>query len=612
MAKDNGSGSGDELAAVVLVGMGAVAAVVVFFIPAVLALTVFLCARRWLSTREYLVLLLGGILGWAVGASSHVHTYWMWLSSLRHGLTLSGFPWLAAGLTAAVFVGVLGLVSGSRISERMPRLLRSTVDTSPGSILPSQSQKDQLSSVVAAPGGVVSPPIAAPDQAAEPGQRLFPIGVDPAGAQVRLSESEIRTHAMILGSTGSGKTESIKVMAGGLLDLGWEGMVLDLKEDAAPGGLRDWCETYAAAHHRPYQELRLSVTSSDTWFNPLFGMGPDEIRDTILALQDFDDAYWQALNKELLGQAVNLMLWAHQADPAQFPAPTMYDLGKMMSSGDLKEATRRMRAVVTTTVPGVVADDFRALANPSQAMQQSATGYGSKLTLLYDTQAGRIVLRPDPTGHRRLIDVTANGLTYIGLDSQGKADLTKMISSAVLQRMSVYAAARVTGQAGHSADRPRFLIVDEANWVNRTIVQNLLSRARSAGIAMVLCTQGPKDWIDVQGDDWGKLTQNVNIAMIMSQGEPESAELCADYIGREYKQRRSETVRQQRGLMFLKPARDKQTGDLLESHSIREELAHKIDPDDLRRMGVGEAILRVGKPQERVTWMKVIRRDPSL
>jgi hypothetical protein len=97
----------------------------------------------------------------------------------------------------------------------------------------------------------------------------------------------------------------------------------------------------------------------------------------------------------------------------------------------------------------------------------------------------------------------------------------------------------------------------------------------------------------------------------MSQGEPESAEMCADYIGHVYKKQRSETVRQQRGLFFDKLARDKATGDILESHMIREELMHLIDPDDLRRMGVGEAILRVSKPAERVSWVKVMRRDPT-
>ena len=66
---------------------------------------------------------------------------------------------------------------------------------------------------------------------------------------------------------------------------------------------------------------------------------------------------------------------------------------------------------------------------------------------------------------------------------------------------------------------------------DRGLVVNLLARGRSAGIHLSLCTQGPNDWIDRHGDDWSRLTQNTNVAIIMAQGTPGAAELCADFIG---------------------------------------------------------------------------------
>ena len=403
----------------------------------------------------------------------------------------------------------------------------------------------------------------------------------------------------------SGKSKTIEGLAGALLDLGWSGMLLDLKEDTAPGGLRDWCQTYASSHSVPYQELRLSDAQSPFWFNALSGMGADEMRDAILTLSDFDDAYWQALNKELLGQTVNLVVWAHQADPKNFPEPTMYDIGKLLSTGNLKNATKKHRAVVAATMPHIdPAEDFRVLENPSADQAKSAVGFGSKLTLIYDTQAGRTVLRPSPDGTKRQVNVTAPGLTYVGLDSQGKADLTKVISSSTLQRMSVYAAQRVTGQVtGEDSKAPRFLIVDEANWVDRTITQNLLSRARSAGIAVFLCTQGPKDWVDKNGDDWGKLTQNTNVAIVMRQGEPQSAEMCADYIGTD-KQEETSTSFQTEDNVFGGSQRK------VTSQNSREVDSYLVEPETLRRMEVGEAVLKVGVPN-RVEWMKVALRDPK-
>lgn len=433
--------------------------------------------------------------------------------------------------------------------------------------------------------------------------------IDPVPARCIQVDSDDSTY-LAGGFIPTHNTETIKALCGALLDLGWSGMVLDLKEDTAPGGLRDWCEIYARTHSLPYQELRLSDPDPKFWFNPLSGIGPDEIRDMILTLQEFDDAYWQAINKELLGQAVNLLVWAHEAAPDLFPEPTMFDLGKMLSTGSIKEATKKARAVVLQSVPGVTEEDFRTLANPTQAHQQSAGGFGAKLTLIYDTQAGRTTLR-EGDGTRRPLDVTAPGVVYVGLDSQGKADLTAVISSSILQRMSVYAAARTTGLVtGDESRKPRFLIVDEANWVNRTIVQNLLSRARSAGIAMFLCTQGPEDWIDKQGDDWGRLTQNTNVAIIMRQGSPKAAELCADYIGVHDVLKQSSSRRVTTNVFGKQKVVRDDNFRVMENQMEREMEEHIVSPEEVRQLTVGEGILKVGTTQ-RIEWVKVSQRDPA-
>ena len=332
---------------------------------------------------------------------------------------------------------------------------------------------------------------------------------------------------VILGSTGSGKTVTIKSLAAALMDLGWEGMILDLKEDTARGGLRDFCRDYAGAHSMAYQHLALSEVNSEYWINPLEGMNADYARDTILALTGFDDFYWSSINKKMLGQLVNLCYDAHEADPVSVPYPTIYGIGELLEKGSLANATKKLRAIVEAAHPGASTGRYDALASPEQDAQKSASGFGAKLTQMYDTIAGRTVLRPGEG--RKDINVTEGGLVYVGLDSMGKLDLSVLISSAVLQRMSVFAAHRTTGQSDRGGKR--FLIIDEASVANRTILKALLSKARSAGVAIIVCTQGPDDWIDENGDDWSELTQNINIGVVMRQGSAKSAELCAEYVG---------------------------------------------------------------------------------
>lgn len=428
-----------------------------------------------------------------------------------------------------------------------------------------------------------------------PGHRDISFSVDSKLVPVKINERELGMHAVILGSTGSGKTETIKSLAGALADLDYPVLLLDLKEDTQTGGLRDFAKTYARSHNTDFQELSLSDPNPDFWFNPFLGMGPDEAREVVLSLSEFDDEHWQSINKKLLGQLINMLYDAHEADPTVVPYPTIFELGRVLSKSSLNDATKKMRGLIKTR-QGAAYDEERysAMSSPTAEEQKTASGFGAKLTQMYATVAGRTMLRPDTEGHRQMLDVTRPGITYVGLSMLAQRDLATVISSAVLQRMAVYAAARASGR--ESAAQQRAVIIDEANAINREIVKNLLARARSAKVMMVLCTQSPEDWIDARGDDWSTMANNVNVAMIMSQGSSHSAELCAEFIG------------QKKQMMLMQSA---ERGEWSDRQSMRETTDFIVQPHDLRSMSIGEMILRVGKPAERVVWATVKVRDPT-
>ncbi|MFM7088857.1 MAG: type IV secretion system DNA-binding domain-containing protein [Candidatus Paceibacterota bacterium] len=506
------------------------------------------------------------------------------LPILAMSLLLTGFSFLFSGTKLAAWVP-------ARIGKYNP-LRKSEVQTG---ILPTVEEKKLAAKGVAElPRQLVKEGISSVDQKLSDEGR-FVIGAGKLGEPITITEKEVRTHALLFGSTGSGKTESIKAIAGGLLDLGWHGIILDLKEDAQTGGLLDWCNMYADAHAIGFQQFRISDPSPKYWFSPLLGMGPDEARDTILASQQFEAAYYRALNEKQLGQLIQLLYACNSIDPVAYPTPTVYEIGKVLAAPSLPQATRERVAIVTSTISGYKKEDFDSLINPDAAMVQAAGGLGARLTAMYETQAGRRALRG---GDGRIeFDVTKPGLSYVGLDSLGKPELTKLVSTSVLQRMAVYAADRTSGKI--SDTKPRFLIVDEANFVARKVLLNLLSRARSAGIACIVCTQGPTDWSarEPGEPDLTSLVQNSNIALIMRQGERTNAELCADIIGRAEKSILTQQVR---------------NGEVTLAGSMSTTVDYLVSPDYLRSLETGEAILRVGSPQERQQFVKVARRDPNI
>jgi len=600
-------GKGAE-AAFVIFALLAIAFVVA--VPALLAVGIFFGLRERVSRDESRVLAVTAVVLLIIGEvtwhGGFLGSYFHWLGVLVTGKGGSrlDIPVLPVILLAVIMAtGVASLQQTQIAVWGLKSFRKEGLSNTRHSLIPTHKEKTRMS--------VAAPPtealvIHADDHSVHDntpaGKRRFPIGIGPDRRPITLGEDEIGMHTLVFGSTGSGKTVTLEVLAASLLDLGWSGSVLDLKEDTKPGGFRDWCQDYAHTHALPYQELRLSDPNPSFFFNPLEGIGPDEARDTILSLTELEDAYWAAINRKQLGQTCTLFWMANEVDPIRFPTPSMFEIGKLLSAPDLKTAAKAMSATVLHALPASFApEDFSALLSPTKAEAEAASGFGARLLGVYSTQAGRAILRPASTGvARSSLDVTQAGLTYIGLDSLGKADLTKMISSSVLQRLSVYASQRTTAGNTRGAPRPRFVIIDEANWVDRVIIQNLLSRARSAGIAIVLATQGPKDW-DTHGrtgvPGFEALAQNCNIGIIMAQGELANAEVCADYIGLKERQVFSQQVRE---------------GGLQDAGSVQMTRDHIVSPDELRELTIGQAIVKVSKPVNSVNWAQIAMRDPKL
>ena len=580
-------------------------ALLFFLVPTILSIILFYFFRGKLKKIEIVSLFVASTLMLIFVSIHNVKNYVLWLMSFfsHQSVSRTDIPYsFILNLSVVIFLVML-LGKNTKIGGYMPNIsggmFSKPVEVSSG-VLPTTEEKVNTKKIVSVPGNTITVDSTKHTlESKEAGNRDFPVGLDKSNKPMYINESEIRTHGLIFGSTGSGKTELIKTIAGGLMDLGWSGMILDLKEDTATGGLMDWCESYCNNNALPFQEFALSNPDPHFWFSPLKGIGSDEALNTILASQKFEDAYYRSFNEKQLGQLVTLLYTCNKIDPDRFPHPTVYEIGNILSASDLREATKEMVALVLREIPTFEKKDFDTLINPSKIMQETAGGLGARLTAMYQTQVGRVALKP---GNNRIeMDVTNSGLTYVGLDSLGKGEITRLVSAAVLRRMAVYAADRTSGKERGAAvgqKEFRFLIVDEANFVDRFILLELLSRARSAGIACILCTQGPTDWISRgKGEpDLSSLVQNTNVAFIMSQGERSNAELCADIIGRA---NRSDYT-----------ARVDVLGEVTESGSMRSVVDFIVSPDDLRGMGIGEVVVRIGKPEEKQFWFQAQRRNP--
>jgi hypothetical protein len=581
------------------------AVAVVALVPAVCAALTFVSLRSWLARRDWVILAVAGLTGFCCYFRDNALGYGYWLLSFIDvgGARPGQVPVTVLLCLTAVAAGVGGAVLGSPIAARVPNagaLLRRRrlVEES---ITPRKQRREALKRRVGRAVTLRDIPAVRGPYATEKARRTplaaksIPLGLGAKGRPVLLSTRELGMHGCVVGSTGSGKTVTLMWIIGAALDMGFDVTVLDMKEDTEPGGLRDFLRGYSAMHEVPLQEIALGDDRPAYWFNVLADMSADEAFDTIISLVEFDDAYWQALNRKVLQQVVQLCHQAAEVQPGRFTPPTMLELGKILEQGpNMKNAVRdRVIAIDAAESVGYCLNRYANVLRPTDDEAKSAASFGTKLTGLYDSTAGRRILVPG--GERRMIDVRLGGLTYVGLNSLGQPDMARILSSSTLQRLSVYAAQRIQGRA--PKERPRLIVVDEANFIARDITMNMLSRVRSAAFNMILCTQGPTDWIDAGGDDWSRLTQNINWLIAMAQSSPESAEKCAEFLGRRDNNQVSQRI---------------VDGRPVEIGTVETQEEFIVPAKELRDLGTGEGYLRVNKPDSRVAYMTIPIRTQEL
>jgi hypothetical protein len=599
----------DELWLTLTKYTAAIVAVVVALIPTLGGIALWRFGLSRLGRRENLIVAVAAFTALTLDWTRFGRGYLVWLFTLRNlgWQTVLGAPWPALAVWVALVGASIGIATGTRVeSAFLARIGRNKPDLlgdHANDYLPTLDELNRVDSIVAK--GVpltINPRYHSTGSKDDtPGKREFPFALDRTGKPIIIREDELAMHGLIFGSSGSGKSVTIRSIAAGLLDLGWSGVILDLKEDTGADGLQGWCSQYAAHHALPYQELTLSGVDPRYWFNPIEGpgMGQDEARECIIAMNKFETPYYEALNKKMLGQLLTLMFAAHELDPVRHPRPNLRDIGVILSAPDLKAAVKERAALVLKSNAGFAPEDFQTLLHPTRADQEAAGGLGARITASYDSEAGRRILKAPAAGQiRPALDVTQPGLVYIGLDSTSKPDITRVIGTAVLSRIAAWASARIGGRLAGADMAPRFIIIDEANFINRKLMMALLSRVRGAKLAIIVCTQGPLDW-RASNDEPGveELVQNTNVQIIMSQGDRTSAEICSDIIGRERRVEGSQLVRE---------------GEAIDSGSFRATVDYRVEPDVLRSLGIGQMVMRIGKPSERITWGKVVVRDPSI
>ena len=260
-----------------------------------------------------------------------------------------------------------------------------------------------------------------------------PIGVDEAARPVSLDAAALRTHGVVIGPTGVGKTQALERVLYGFTgapaarDLHLPAVVVDMKADP---GLAATLAAIAKQTGRHFHHVTVDATG--TSYNPLAGLTADEMSDalyeTLFAADKNVNLHYATLSRRLLQQACRVCVDLADARVARVGGGTwqigLADIAELLNLDTLRSVTPYLS-------PSVAASLTRYLADLDASKNEGDVGdVRDRVAVIVDTAAGRTL---DATGFQLEHAIRAGDIVCLSLDAAGAPQTARTIGTLAVQ-----------------------------------------------------------------------------------------------------------------------------------------------------------------------------------
>lgn len=357
-----------------------------------------------------------------------------------------------------------------------------------------------------------------------------PIGVDEAARPVSLDADALRTHGVVIGPTGVGKTQALERVIYGLTgapaarDLHLPAVVIDMKAD--PG----LAATLAAISKQTGRRFHhVTVDAAGSTYNPIAGLTADEAADalyeTLFAADKSLNMHYATLSRRLLQQACRVCIDLADARVARVGGGTwtigLADVAELLS-------IKTLRSVAPFVSPSVAASLTRYLDDLDASKNEGDVGdVRDRVAVIVDTAAGDIL---DATGFTMEQAIRAGDIVCLSLDAAGAPQTARTIGTLAVQDLCATFGRLARNGWGKNHMCP--VILDEFSALGTPRVADLYARARSAGGAVLLATQDlDADLEAVSPQFAASVRTNANVWLVLRQTSGEAADAIARDIG---------------------------------------------------------------------------------
>lgn len=427
------------------------------------------------------------------------------------------------------------------------------------------------------------------------------------GQVVEIPAAAFRSHTIIGGPTGAGKSTTIMKLVDGLLgnpaasSLRLPAIMVDLKADE---GMRKELEALAAATGRRCHVITVDGTGNTT-YNPLRSGSPDQIKNKLIEAEASSaDGGFSEPHYRRLGERFLLLACAVLEDLVTRGATLLSDGVRRPWRQDLRDLVRLMDLntlgtqldLLSPAVAARVNGYLEEVAN-NKNLATDIYGIYNRYALIADGPAGSVLV-DSPDGLDLYDAIMAGDLVLFSLDAGLDGATARQLGSLVLQDLiSVMSRLKAEDYA-----RTRFCltIVDEFSALGGSSLRDLFARSRSAGGAVVLASQDLDADLEAVSPEFASAVKtNANIVVLHRQ-TGDAASGWAERLGTH--QTWTETLQIQDDIdVYGTQSAASGVG------SLRQTDEFIVHPNTLKTLGQGVVILNVNHPKRTIRTVHVAR-----
>lgn len=480
---------------------------------------------------------------------------------------------LGSSLTA--LLATTSLLDGERRDERLggDHRRRARSKRGPLQTLRSHSERRRIA--------------AGPHGAIDPAGRIA-LGTDTITRRpVWLHLDQLRKHTLILGATGSGKSNTLSWLTTRAIRAGFGAIVLDMKGDPH---LRDRLQTEARLYGRPFLLFRIEDDADNRLYNPLRRGDATSTRDRLVAAQSFSDDFYRGL----FASHAKVVLDTLDAVGIE---PTITTLRHYWDPPELKGLIRRLP-------PERKRDLVRYLDRLPPQQIENLISSRARLDEIADTRAAARLRGGLPAHEIDLARAVASrAIVLFSINADSYPGAAAMLGNLILQDLvGLVGELRQARQTAHAV-----CAVDEFGMLPGEQLGRLLSTARDVDLPVLLAGQDLAQLRRVSEHFEAEVKANVCAVIAHRQSEPDSAEQIARICGTEEVVEQTQQIDRRRGVA---PRRFAEPHDQTGAGSQHFERRFRIGPDEVKDLDTGYAALRTAHPAA-VHLVRVYRCETS-